>query len=217
MKDIVIFGTGGFGREVAGLIDDINMSVSTWNMLGWLDGQHDNHGKAVHGLPILGDVSWLTLNPEVYVVVAVGGPSPKKRIVESIGESKFAALVHPNVRIRSRIRIGDGSIICEGTQMTTNIELGCHVIVNLACTIGHDSILEDFVTVAPGVNISGNVTIGTGTDLGTGSKIIQGISVGSWTVVGAGAVVSRELPANVTAVGVPAKIIKERPDGWQRG
>ena len=101
--------------------------------------------------------------------------------------------------------------------MTTNIELGCHVIVNLACTIGHDSILEDFVTIAPGVNISGNVTIGTGTDLGTGSKIIQGISVGSWTVVGAGAVVNRELPANVTAVGVPAKIIKERPDGWQRG
>ena len=185
-------------------------------MLGWLDGNLENHGNQVHELPIFGDVSWLVSRPEVHVVVAVGGPSSKKRIVESIGESKFATLIHPDVRIRSRIRIGGGSIICEGTQMTTNIKLGRHTIVNLGCTVGHDSVLEDFVTVAPGVNISGNVTIGTGTDLGTGSKIIQGINVGRWTVVGAGAVVSRDLPANVTAVGVPARIIKERPDGWQR-
>jgi sugar O-acyltransferase (sialic acid O-acetyltransferase NeuD family) len=216
MKDIVIFGTGGFGREVANLIEDINMNISTWNMLGWLDGDFENHGKQVHELPVLGDVSWLASRPDVHVVVAVGGPALKKRIADSLGESRFATLIHPDVRIRSRIRIGKGSIICEGTQMTTNIELGCHVIVNLGCTVGHDSIIEDFVTISPGVNISGNVTIGIGTDLGTGSKIIQGINVGSWTVVGAGAVVSRELPANVTAVGVPARIIKERPDGWQK-
>lgn len=217
MKDIVIFGTGGFGREVANVIEDINIDTSTWNLLGWLDGTPQSHGNNIHDLPVFGDASWLVSHPDVYTVVAVGGPASKKHIVEALRDSKFATLIHPDVRIRSRVRVGEGSIICEGTQVTTNIQLGRHVIVNLGCTVGHDSVLEDFVTVAPGVNISGNVSVGSGTDLGTGSKIIQGVHIGGWSVIGAGAVVNRDLPNNVTAVGIPAKVIKERPDGWHSG
>jgi hypothetical protein len=88
-------------------------------------------------------------------------------------------------------------------------------IMNLAReTVSHDTRIDDFVTAAPSANISGSVQIGEGCDLGTGSAVIQGIEIGKWTVVGAGAVVVSSLPANVTAVGVPAKVIKERPDGW---
>ena len=77
--------------------------------------------------------------------------------------------------------------------------------VNLACTIGHDAVLSEDVTLAPGVNISGNVFVGEGCDLGTGAKVIQGRTLGEWSVIGAGAVVSADLPANCTAVGVPAR------------
>lgn len=214
MKNLVIFGTGGFGREVAELVEDINAAAPTWNLIGWLDGNAATHGHEVHGLPILGNTDWLTSAPETEVVVAVGNPGVKRRIVQQLGNANFATLVHPTVKIRSRVQLGQGCVICEGTQITTNIDIHNHVIVNLGCTIGHDTVIHDYVTVAPGVNISGNVVVGEGSDLGTGSKIIQGLTIGDWSIIGAGAVVSKEIPANVTAVGVPAKVIKERENGW---
>ena len=204
------------GREVADLLEDINSDRSTWNVLGWLDGNEEKHGMEIHALPVLGGAGWLNHHPQVHTIIAVGGPAPKSRIVQSMGAVRFATLIHPDVKIRSRIRIDAGTIICEGTQITTNIDFGQHVIVNLGCTVGHDSQLTDFVTIAPGVNISGNVKIGKGADIGTGAKIIQGIDIGPWSVVGAGSVVNRNVPANTTSVGVPAKVIKERPDGWHR-
>ena len=214
MNDIVIFGTGGFGREVAELLEDINIDQSTWNVLGWLDNNKEKHGTEIHALPVLGDASWMSRHPAVHTIIAVGGPAPKSRIVQSMGAVRFATLIHPDVKIRSRVGVDAGTIICEGTLITTNIAIGRHVIVNLGCTVSHDSQLIDFVTIAPGVNISGNVKIGKGADIGTGAKIIQGVDIGPWSVVGAGSVVNRNVPANTTSVGVPAKVIKERPEGW---
>ena len=80
------------------------------------------------------------------------------------------------------------------------------------CTIGHDAIIDNFVTVNPSVNISGNTHICSGCNIGTGTQIIQGLTVRKNTVLGAGAVVNKELPANCTAVGIPAKVIKIRED-----
>lgn len=214
MKDIVIFGTGGFGREVHQLIEDVNAQERRWNVLGWLDGNPAQHGQEIHGLPVLGGPEWLAGHGTVAVIVAVGGTAAKRRIVQSLGQQTFATLVHPTVRLGSRVRVGEGCILCAGTQVTTNIDFQEHVIVKLSCTVGHDTVLERYVTVAPGVNISGNVVVGEGVDLGTGSRIIQGLHVGEWSVIGAGAVVSKAVPANVTAVGIPARVIKEREPGW---
>ena len=126
-------------------------------------------------------------------------------------------MIHPLAWLGNRITLGDGTVVCAGNLLTTDMTIGRHVILNLDCTVGHDAVVEDFVTVAPSVNISGNVAIGVGCDLGTGATLIQGVTIGHWTTVGAGAVVVRDLPANVTAVGVPAQPIKERPEGWQEG
>jgi acetyltransferase-like isoleucine patch superfamily enzyme len=104
--------------------------------------------------------------------------------------------------------------VCAGCQITTDIDVGAHAHVNIGCTIGHDSTLCDFVTLNPGVNVSGNVKLAEGVEVGTGSLMIPHADVGAWSVVGAGSVVTRALPANVTAVGAPAKAIKSRPDGW---
>ncbi len=123
-------------------------------------------------------------------------------------ETHFATLIDPSVEMSDRVTVGEGTIICAHTIITVNISIGNHVIINLDCTIGHDSVLNDFVTLYPSVNVSGITTIGYCTELGTGMQIIQGITVGSHSIIGAGAVVVKNIPDKCTAIGCPAKPIK---------
>ncbi|UKL29997.1 NeuD/PglB/VioB family sugar acetyltransferase protein [Bacillus phage PK1] len=222
MKKIVIFGSGGFAREVHQIIDDINFHIELANIqyefLGFLDGNAENHGKEVHGYPVLGGINWLVENPSVEVVVAIGNPAVKRKVVSEIKSrtsNSFVTLIHPSVIIGQNVTVGEGSVLCANTTITTDISIGEHVILNLDCTVGHDAVIEDYVTAAPSVNVSGNVRVGEGCDLGTNSVVIQGKEIGEWSIVGAGAVVIRDVPANTTSVGNPSKVIKEREEHWQ--
>lgn len=114
----------------------------------------------------------------------------------------------------ARISLGKGVILCAGSILTVDVAVQDFAAINLACTVGHDAVVGAYATIAPGVLISGNVTVGEGADVGTGTRIIQGVDVGAWSIVGAGAVVARQVPANSTAVGIPAKPTRERTDGW---
>lgn len=217
MKDLVIFGTGGLAREFHELVEDINADAPEWNFLGFLDGDVSKHGEEVHGREVLGGVGWLAGRDAVAVVVGIGSPAAKYKVAHELTSARhttFGTLFHPGARVGRRVQVGAGTVVCAGSVLTTDISVGRHVTVNLACTVGHDAVLEDFVTVAPSANVSGAVQLGEGADVGTGSRIIQGVSVGQWSVVGAGAVVVRDVAPNATAVGVPAKAIKERPAGW---
>ncbi len=217
-RRIVIVGTGGHAREIHELIEDINAEgPAAWEILGWLDSNAARHGATVHDLPVLGDVDWLPANPDVYVTVAIGAPPVRRRVVErvrAVGHTRFATLIHPTALIGRRVEIGEGTVICAGVITSTDYRLGQHVLLNRMATVAHDDDLHDFVTIAPSTVISGNVTIGEGTDLGTNATVNQGVEIGAWTIVGSGAVVTKSLPANCTAVGAPAKPIKERPEGW---
>lgn len=219
MADLVIFGTGGFAREVHQLVEDLNRQSLAWNFRGFLDGNTANQGNEAHGYPVLGGAEWLQHRPEVAVVIGIGNTAARRKVVRQIeahGHTNFATLIHPRAWVGNRVEIGKGTIVCAGALITTDIRIRDHVILNLGVTVGHDTLIEDFVTVAPSANISGNVHLGEGCDLGTNSTLIQGVKIGHWSVIGAGAVVAKSLPPNVTAVGVPAKPIKEREEGWYR-
>ena len=120
----------------------------------------------------------------------------------------FATLIDPLAIISDRVQIGVGCIVCAGSILTVDITIGNHVIINLDCTLGHDVIIGDYVTVYPSVNISGNVEIGGEAELGTGTQIIQGKQIGKQSIIGAGAVVVKDIPEKCTAVGSPAKPIR---------
>lgn len=212
MKDIAIYGVGGFGREVLALIQDINRVNPQWNIVGFFDDGYEK-GLMINGYPILGKVDDLNKwEKDIAIAVSIGSPVIKKKILNNIHNPKvsYPTLIHPTVWIgdRSFVEIGKGGIFCAGVMITTNIIIKDFVILNLQCTVGHDTVINDYAAFMPSVNISGEVNIGEGVYVGTGAKIINQLEIGDYTIVGAGAVVSKTLPAHCTAVGVPAKLIK---------
>lgn len=212
MKDLIIVGASGFGREVAWLVERINKNKPTWNLIGFVDDDKQIQGTEINSIPVLGGCDCLVSYSEAFIVCAVGASKTRKLIIDKIKtlspNAKFAILIDPSVEMSDFVKIGDGSIICAHTILTVNIEIGNHAILNLDCTVGHDARLSDFVTVYPSVNVSGNTEIGKCCELGTGTQVIQGISIGERTIVGAGSVVVKDLPEKCTAVGCPAKPIK---------
>lgn len=211
MKKIAIVGAGGFGREVKMLIDQINIIDNKYEVVGFYDDLLPI-GEIINGLPILGKISDLNkITEKLYIGLALGNPSHKKNVVNQIKNSKiiYESLIHPSVIIgKDDVIIGKGVIICAGNIITCNIKINDFVIINLACTVGHDTIIKNFVSIMPGVNISGEVLLEENVYIGTGAKIINQVQIGKDTIVGSGAVVSKSLPENCTAVGIPAKIIK---------
>lgn len=219
MKDIVIFGAGGFGREIQWLIERINEKEERWNLLGYIDDGVEP-GTEVNGYRVLGGIDKLKeFDEETAVVCAVGSARVREKIINRIkemGNYQFPNLIHPDVQMSDSVIFGEGNIVCAGNILTVNIEVKDFVIINLSCTVGHDAILESFVTVYPGVNISGCTIINKGVELGTGSKIIQGIEIAENTIVGAGAVVVRNLPPDCTAMGIPAKPTRIFGGGYKK-
>ena len=207
-KNILIVGAGGFGREVAWLIEKINERKPTWNILGFIDDCEENLGKAVGNYKVVGNCNDILQYPDAYVVCTIGAAMTRKKVIEKIKQInpdiQFATLIDPDIRLCDRVQIGEGTVICTGTIITTDIKIGNHVIVNLACTVGHDAVIDDFVTLNPTVNVSGNTILNSCVEMGTGSQIIQGKNVGEYTIVGAGAVVIKDLPEKCVAVGMPA-------------
>lgn len=212
MKDLAIFGDGGFGREVLALIQDINRVETQWNILGFFDDGYEK-GLNINGYPTLGSVDDLNQwNSDIAIVVSIGNPITRKNVINRIKNPRvsFPTVIHPSVWIGDKnfVEIGEGGIFCAGVMITTNIVIKDFVILNLQCTVGHDTVINEYASFMPSVNISGEVNIGEGVYVGTGATIINQLEIGDYTIVGAGSVVSKSLPNNCTAVGVPAKPIK---------
>lgn len=211
MKKIAIFGAGGFGREVKTLIDDINKVNHQYDFIGYFDDGHDKN-TVINNFQVIGGLKDVNnFNEDLYLSIAIGNPELKKKIKNQITNSKifFPTLIHPSVLISNDdVTIEHGCVICAGNIITCNISIKEFTILNLCCTVGHDTIIGAYSSFMPSVNISGEVSIHSGVYVGTGAKIINQLEIGENTIVGAGAVVSKSLPANCTAVGIPAKPIK---------
>ncbi|RTQ50693.1 acetyltransferase [Hymenobacter gummosus] len=213
LRPLVIVGAGGLGREVLMLVRQINDAAPRWQVLGFYDDQRPAHDQ-VHDLPWLGPVEALNQRAEpVFVAVAIGSGRQRAAVVARLtaAQLQFATLVHPSVVLQpyQRVTLGAGCIISQACILTCDIRLGRHVLLNLGCTIGHDAVLADFCSLMPHANVGGEAHLEEAVYLGTNATVINRVRVGAGTIVGAGAVAVRALPAACTAVGVPARIIKQ--------
>ena len=214
MKSVVIVGAGGFGREVLEIFKDQNTISRTWDILGFIDENKELHGKIVNGYPVLGSLDWVREHNSgnLGCVCAIGICETRKRVVERLQEIgvNFYNAIHPSVIISEFVDLGQDVIICAGSILTVNIKIGDHVHVDTNCTIAHDAVIESYCRLGPGVRINGENHLGEGVYVGTGTTFIQQVSVGTWSTIGAGSVVTEDIPEKVVALGVPTKIIRRK-------
>ncbi len=201
MEKISICGAGGFARETLFLLEQLGLA-------GRVDGFYESDEiwspRQVSGNAVL-PLSRFDASKGA-MVIAIGNPAVRQSVYASLPETtRFPTLVHPSVALSRSVEVGAGSVVCAGVIMTCNIHIGAQVHLDRCVTVGHDSVIEDFVTIAPGAVVSGNCRIEAGAYLGAASSIREKLSIGAGATIGMGAIVVKAVPHGETHVGNPAK------------
>lgn len=215
---VVVVGAGGFGREVVDIIDAVNERARAeggpppWSLEGVVDDRPSAENLArlaERSIPHLGSsADFLSSAPrEVAFVIGIGSPPVRRQLVSAFEAAGLSSpvLVDPTASIGSRVRLGEGTVVCAGVRVTTNITIGRHVHLNNNATVGHDTTIEDFVSLNPQAAVSGDCVIESGVLIGVGGVVLNQLRVGRGSVVGGAACVVRDVEPETTVVGVPAR------------
>jgi len=207
MRELVIVGAGGHGRETLDIVEAINAVEPTWAFAGFVDdGEVIADRLERRDASLLGTTKILADTDPRYVI-GIGSPAVRAKLDEQLTAwgRTAATLIHPAATVASDNRISDGVLLAAGARVTTNVTLGRHVHLNVNAVVSHDCVVGDYTTLSPGALVNGDVRLAEGVFLGTGAIITPGITIGDHAVIGAGAVVVRDVPPGVTVRGVPAR------------
>ncbi len=208
MKQLIIVGASGLGREIADWIEDINEVSPTWKVLGFLDDNLD----AICGYPsdykVIGKISEWEPSADQWFVCGLAFPDVKRHCVELLKSkgAKFATIIHPTALVSKFSDIGEGSIITQRSGLNTNTKVGKFVTI-LESRMGHDSSIGDYSTLSGDCNVNGHVSIGQDVYVSCGVSIAPSKKIGDGAKVGIGSVVISNVKPGVTVFGNPAKII----------
>lgn len=217
IMDLILLGAGGQAKDVIKNIEDYNTDVNRRKrikLIGCIDDisikeRQDN----LAGYPVFNTVEVLLQSSfkNVFVLCAVGDPVNKKRFIEKVKQyhPKFINLIHPSVSLHRTTKLGTDNIIFAFSVVSSFCEIQNHVSINYNCSISHDCVIKNYSTLCPGVNLGGRVTVEEGVLFGVNSCSINRIRINSWSAIGAGTTVVKNVPVSVIVAGNPGKIIKK--------
>ena len=206
---ILIIGAGGHGQVVADIFRARYASRLISDHVGFVDDDRARLGCRFVGSPVLGTLDQVHEIAHDAVIVAIGHNATRSGIFHTLlaaGE-RIAIAQHPRSIVAEDVTIGAGSMLCAGAIVSTGAAIGRDAIVNTGATVDHHSTIGNHVHIGPGVHMGGEVRVDDGALIGIGATVIPGIQIGAWSIVGAGAVVIRDVPPGTTVVGCPAEPI----------
>ncbi|MCI4138037.1 acetyltransferase [Bacillus vallismortis] len=207
MRNVAIVGDGGHGKVIRELIN----ARSDTRLAAVLDDKFRTFeaGKEWYTGPPEAASEVRRLIPDVLFLIAIGNNRIRKQQAERLGLKKedFITLIHPSAIVSKSAVIGEGTVIMAGAIIQADARIGAHCIINTGAVAEHDNHISDFVHLSPRVTLSGAVAVQEGAHVGTGAAVIPQLTIGSWSIVGAGSAVIRSIPDGVTAAGAPARII----------
>jgi sugar O-acyltransferase (sialic acid O-acetyltransferase NeuD family) len=205
---IIIVGASGQGKNISLLIEQI----SGWNILGFVDDDISKKGTYIRGYKVLGNLDeTLEKYDTMNIAFAIGNSKVVEKFVKKLKSMNkqiiFPNLIHPSAVVGD-IKIGEGNIINAGCVLTTELIIGNYNYFNRCCSVSHDVTIDDYCFIHSGVHLSGGSKVGKGVWFGVNSTIIQGLTIGDNVLIGAGAVVIKNVDKNAVMIGNPAKVLK---------
>jgi sugar O-acyltransferase (sialic acid O-acetyltransferase NeuD family) len=209
MDKIVIYGAGGFGKEVACILNAINQKKPTWNLIGFFDdgkpiGLKNQFGTVIGGINELNARS-----EELALIISISDPSVLFQVVEKVTNPKiyFPNLSAPTAILldKASLKIGMGNVIFLGCRVSCDVRIGNFNLMNSHASLGHDVEIMDYNIIGPSTRISGNTKVGSSNFFGVNSVVLQGLKIGNHTRIGAGSIVMRNTTDHYLYFGNPAK------------
>lgn len=203
---VVVIGHGGHSKVVS----DIIRATKGLQIFGYLDSKYERI-QVINNLmygPIEAARTLKEKCHDVKFVMAIGDNKARKIVVDilDLSEHHFVTIIHPSASISPSAKIGNGTVVMPQAVINADVIIGDHCIINSCSVVEHDSLLEDYVHLCPNSTIAGTVKMHVGSCVGSGATVIPNKRIGEWTMIGAGATVINDLPANCLAVGTPAKV-----------
>lgn len=208
--DVIIIGAGGHGKVVL----DILRASGQHRPIGFLDADESLIGTQVGGLPVLGPVNQIHKLKQQHkvagAIVAIGDNRVRASYADLVKQQGLDLInaIHPSAVVASGATLGRNVVICAGAIICTEANIGDSCIINTGAIVDHECELAQAVHICPGAALAGRVRVGAHAFVGTGASVIPCLSIGANAIVGAGAVIIRDVPAGVTVVGVPGRVVR---------
>jgi sugar O-acyltransferase (sialic acid O-acetyltransferase NeuD family) len=207
---VFIVGAGGHAKVVIDILEKARVHEIAF----LVDDDPSLKGTEIYGYPVLGGKDHLLPQGAaagvLKAVVAIGDNLRRTHVAQWLLEHGFQLItaVHPSAQIARGVMLGENIVAMAGTVINSDTRIGHSVIINTSASVDHDCVIADGTHIAPGCHLCGSVRVGSRTLIGAGTTVVRGVSIGADTVIGAGSVVVADIPANVVALGNPAKSIR---------
>jgi len=197
----LVIGVGGLAKEMTDLVVALGHEVTAYFT--------EKEAVILHpleGVTIINDLDDAQCDA---ALIAIGNTSARQRFFEQLaGRFELPTLIHPSACVSPSARIGDGVLVMQNVVLNADAEVGAGALLNVGCCVAHDCHVGAYSHLAPCTQMGGGSSVGAGVFCGTSAVVLPNVTVGGWSICGAGSVVTKDVPERSLAVGVPARVVK---------